>query len=190
MYHSICMFPQTVPTHVTWSRQQHVLGLKGQCHKIFCFGFFRESSSPKPLKIILGSFQIFSKILGDIRKSSCTTGSTTGGKLPTVSTTQVANNWNSIRQLKVNLKEIIYLYVNSTTQRCPNKRIKTFLIVDFFHLLLSTTTVVHIELQISQRILRKKIKTTVMGYSGSWGKLIHEKNLKSTISWPYPLNVP
>ncbi len=25
--------------------------LKGQCHKIFCFMFFYESSSPKPLKI-------------------------------------------------------------------------------------------------------------------------------------------
>ncbi len=25
--------------------------LKGQCHKIFCFRYFHESSSPKPLKI-------------------------------------------------------------------------------------------------------------------------------------------
>ncbi len=36
--------------------------------------FFHESSYPKPLKIILGSFRIFSKIHGDIRKSKYTTG--------------------------------------------------------------------------------------------------------------------
>jgi hypothetical protein len=33
--------------------------LKGQCHEIFSFRFFHESSSSKPLKITLGTFQIF-----------------------------------------------------------------------------------------------------------------------------------
>jgi hypothetical protein len=47
--------------------------LKRQCHKIFCFGFFHESSSPKPLKIPLGSFQICSKIRWDICQPRCTT---------------------------------------------------------------------------------------------------------------------
>jgi hypothetical protein len=184
------MFPQTVPTHVTWSSQKHVLGLKGQCHKIFCLGFFRESSSPKPLKIILGPFQIFSKILGDIRKSSCTTGST----IPVANCQRCQRHrWQIIGivsdclHLQVNLKENNFLYVNSTTQRCPNKIIKTFLIVDFFHLPLSTTTVVHLELQISPRILKKNQNAC---YGILRGKLIHEKNLKSKISWPYPLNVP
>ncbi len=72
--------------------------LKGQCHQIFCFRFFHESPSPKPLIITLGSFQIFSKIRRDIRKSKCTTGVNdtggefaTGGKLPPVSTTPAAN---------------------------------------------------------------------------------------------------
>jgi hypothetical protein len=38
----------------------------------------------KPLIITLGSFQIFSKIRGDIRKSRCTTGvNDTGGKFTT-----------------------------------------------------------------------------------------------------------
>jgi hypothetical protein len=32
------------------------------------------------------------------------------------------------RHLKVNLKPKIYRYVNSTTQRCPNKIIKIFLV--------------------------------------------------------------
>jgi hypothetical protein len=62
-----------------------------------------HAPSPKPLKITLGSFQIFSKIRGDIRKSRCTTGvndtvgkfatgvNDTGGKLPPVSTTSEAN---------------------------------------------------------------------------------------------------
>ncbi len=55
---------------------------------IFSSGFFHESPCPKPLIITLGSFQIFSKIRGDIHKSRCTTGvNDTGGKLPPVSTT-------------------------------------------------------------------------------------------------------
>jgi hypothetical protein len=37
-------------------------------------GFFRESVSPKPLSIPLGSFEIFSKVRGDIHSSRCTTG--------------------------------------------------------------------------------------------------------------------
>jgi hypothetical protein len=58
-----------------------ILRLKGQCHEIVASGFFHESSSPRPLKITLGSFRIFSKICGDIRKSRCTTGiNDTGGK--------------------------------------------------------------------------------------------------------------
>jgi hypothetical protein len=52
--------------------------------------------------------------------------------------------------------------------------IKTFMIEDFFHLPpVSTTPVVHLELQISQRIL-EKFETALMVYSGAWGKLIHE----------------
>jgi hypothetical protein len=46
--------------------------------------FFHESVSPKPLSIPLGPFQIFSKILGDIRSSRLTTGiNDTGGKFAT-----------------------------------------------------------------------------------------------------------
>ncbi len=49
--------------------------------RFFASGFFHESPSPKPLIITLGSFRIFSKIRGDIRKSRCTTGvNDTGGK--------------------------------------------------------------------------------------------------------------
>jgi hypothetical protein len=41
--------------------------------RFFASGFFHESSSPKSLKITLGSFQIFPKIQGDTHKSRCTT---------------------------------------------------------------------------------------------------------------------
>jgi hypothetical protein len=74
---------------------------------------------------------------------------------PPISMTQTANfatctagvddtgahcRWQIIRtisdclHLKVNLKEKNFLYVNSTTQRCLNKIIITFLFEDFFHL--------------------------------------------------------
>ncbi len=54
----------------------------------------------------------------------------TAANSPPLSTTPVANNGNNIRllTLKVNLKEKIYLYANSTTQRCPKEIMKTFLI--------------------------------------------------------------
>jgi hypothetical protein len=77
----------------------------------------------------------------------------------------------------VNLKAKIYIYVNSTIQRCPNKIIKIFLIEDFFHLpLVSATPVVKLELRISPRIL-EKIRNGLNGirYSGAGGKLIHKK---------------
>jgi hypothetical protein len=51
---------------------------------LFASGVFRESSSPKPLIIALGSFRIFLKIRGDICKSRCTTGiNDTYGKFAT-----------------------------------------------------------------------------------------------------------
>jgi hypothetical protein len=93
------------------------------------------------------------------------------------------------RHLKVNLKAKIYLYVNSSTQRCPNKIIKIFLIADFFFLPpVSTTPVVHFELRTSLRIF-ENFETALMVYSGVWGKLNHEKNQKSKISWHCPFKV-
>jgi hypothetical protein len=35
-----------------------------------------------------------------------------------------------------------------------------------------------------------KFETALMGYSGAWGELIHEKNLKSKISWHCPFKLP
>jgi hypothetical protein len=50
-------------------------------------------------------------------------------------------------------------------------------------------TVVHLEMRISPRIFERKNETTLIGYSGAWGKLIHEKNLKWEISWHFPLRL-
>jgi hypothetical protein len=74
------------------------------------------------------------------------------------------------RDPKVNLK------AKSTSQRCPNKIIKTFMIEDFFHLSpVSTTPVVNLE---PLRKFSKKFEMALMAYSGAWGKLIHEKKTK------------
>jgi hypothetical protein len=79
------------------------------------------------------------------------------------------------RHLKVNLKANIYIYDNSTTQRCPNKIINNFLLEDFSQLQpVSTTPVIHLEPRISPRIF-EKFEMAVMVYSGAWGKLIHAK---------------
>ncbi len=44
---------------------------------------------------------------------------------------QIIGTISGCRHLKVNLKAKINIYVNSTTQRCPNKTITIFLIKDF-----------------------------------------------------------
>jgi hypothetical protein len=45
----------------------------------------------------------------------------------------------------------------------------------------SLTPVVHLDLRISPRIF-EKIHMILMLFSGAWGKMIHEKNLKQKIS--------
>jgi hypothetical protein len=58
--------------------------------------------------------------------------------------------------LKVSLKAKIYIYANSTPQRCPKKIIKTFLLEDFFHSPpVSLTPGANLELRISPRIFEK-----------------------------------
>jgi hypothetical protein len=70
----------------------------------------------------------------------------------------------------VNLKAKIYIYVNSTIQRWPNKIIKIFLIEDFFHLPpLSATSLVNLELPISPRLLEKN-RNGPNGALWGWGE--------------------
>ncbi len=88
------------------------------------------------------------------------------------------HRWQTMRlisgwgYLKVNLKAKIYIYVNSTIQRCSNKIIKIFLIEDFFNLPpVSATPVVNLELRISPRLL-EKIRNgpnwDTLGLGGIW----------------------
>ncbi len=92
-----------------------------------------------------------------------------GGKLPPVSMTPAANlqpvsftpvanngtNYQTADSLKWTWKKK-FLYANSTTQRCPEKIIKIFVIVDFLCLLpVSLTPVANLELRISTRIFKK-----------------------------------
>jgi len=65
------------------------VSLRDSITRFFASDFFLASSSPKLLKITLGSFRIVSKIREDIRKSRCTTGINDTG----------VNNGNNIRLL-------------------------------------------------------------------------------------------
>jgi hypothetical protein len=69
----------------------------------------------------------------------------------------------------VNLNAKIYIYVNSTIQRCPNKLIKIFLIEDFFHLPPVSAAVDNLELRTSPRIL-EKIRNGLNGILCGWGE--------------------
>jgi hypothetical protein len=66
-----------------------------------------------------------------------------------------ANNGNNIR-----LQAKMYIYVNSSTQRGPNKIIKNILIEDFFHLPPVSLTPVNCEYL---REFSKKFETALMG---------------------------
>jgi hypothetical protein len=69
---------------------------------------------------------------------------------------QIMATISGCRHLKVNLKAKIYIYDYSTTQMCPNKIIKIFLLEGFFHLPpVSLTLVANLELRISPRIFEK-----------------------------------
>jgi hypothetical protein len=85
---------------------------------------------------------------------------------------------NRLNTLKWTWRKKMYLYVNPTTQRCPNKIFKTSPIKDFLRLpLMSMSTVVHLDAAntVSPQIFWKIFETALMGYSEAWGKLIHEK---------------
>jgi hypothetical protein len=86
------------------------------------------------------------------------------------------------RHLKVNLKAKMYIYVNSTTQRYPNKIIIIFLLEGFFHLPpVSLTPMANLELRISPRIF-EKIRNGPNGIIRDFGKLVQEKNQEQKIS--------
>jgi hypothetical protein len=96
---------------------------------------------------------------------------------------------SGFRHLKVNLKAKIYIYVNSTTQRCPNKIIKIFLLEGFFHLPpVSLTPEANLELRIYPRIF-EKIQNGPNGIIRSLGETdSRKKNQKQKPRDTVPLN--
>jgi hypothetical protein len=67
------------------------------------------------------------------------------------------------------------------------KIIKIFLLEDFFHLPpVSTTLMVYLELKMSLRIFEKFEATLIIYCTQGLGGMIHEKYLKSKISWHCP----
>ncbi len=97
------------------------------------------------------------------RQQIATSMKDTGGKFATVSMTPMTNNGNNSDSwhLRVNLKKNKYLYVNSATQRYPNKYLKLFWLKVFF-------------------TCHQCRRTRGLGETDSW------KNLNSKISWHCP----
>ncbi len=99
---------------------------------------------------------------------------------------QIMGTISGCIHLKVNLKAKIYIYVNSTTQRCPYKIIKIFCLKIFS---ICHRCRWHRWCTLSREYLRefsKKFEMAVMVHPDVWGKLIHEKKQKSKISWHCP----
>ncbi len=105
---------------------------------------------------------------------------------------QIMETISGCWHLKVNLKEKNFLYVNSSTQQCPNKIIKTFLIEDILYLpTMSVTPVVHIELRISPLMFAKNLKWPyweTKGVGGNWhwgvgGNWVMKQTWSHKISW-------
>jgi hypothetical protein len=157
-----------------WSRMRRCSLKRARITRFFASSFFHKLSSPRPLKITLGSFWIFLKIHRDIRKSRCTTGISDTGSKFAIGTAggadtggkftggvvllhrrqiflwcswyqwQIMGTISDCLHLKVNLMNLPIF--NSTTQRLQTIYLK---LSDwrFFHL--------HLELRISPRIFEK-----------------------------------
>jgi hypothetical protein len=131
--------------------------------RFFASGFFHEYSFSKPLKIRLGSFQIFPKILlGDIRKSRYTTGiNDTNGKFA------AGVNYTGVKSA-AGVK--FAAGVNDNSGYLP--LVSMTPVVNLPPV--PETLVMHLELQIFPK-KKKNFNMALMGYSGALEKLIHKK---------------
>jgi hypothetical protein len=133
-----------------WILSRDPVPLKGQCHEIFCFWFFSLISFPGH------RWQICHRCKRQ--------------------TMRLISGWG---YLTLNLKAKIYIYVNSTIQRCSNKIIKIFLIEDFFICQrCQRHAVVNLELRISQQ-LKEKIRNGPNGILWGWGEIDSLKKTRS-----------
>ncbi len=159
-----------------------LLTLKGQCHEIFYFWFFSWISFSQALEYTSRAVSNFSE---NSRRYS---------QLKVDHRCQ-RHRWQTMRlisgwgYLTVNLKAKIYIYVNSTIQRCSNKIIKIFLIEDFF---ICHRCQRHRWSTLSCEYLHdfwKKFETVLMGYCGAGGKLIHKKTRSKKSRDTVPLSM-
>jgi hypothetical protein len=150
--------------------------LKWQCHTIFCF-IFSINNLPSLWKKGIRLISNFSNICGDICESMYQWYRRQICQRCQQHLWQIMETMPDCWHLKVNLKEKIYLYANSTTQNFYGWR---------FHLLpVTMTLVLHLELRTSLQIF-ETIWNNPKIYSRDWEKLIYEKDLKSKISWHCP----
>ncbi len=101
---------------------------------------------------------------------------------------QIMRTVSGCRNFKVNLKAKIYNMVTLLPKGAQIKLL-TFLCLKIFSICHRCRW--HRWCTLSREYLRefsKKIEKAVLVYSDAWGKLIHEKNQKSKISWHCPFN--
>ncbi len=123
--------------------------LMGQCHNIFCYWFFSWISFPPAPEYsirTISNFFVYSRRYSQVkvynryqwhRRKIAASINDTGGKFATGVNDTGSKQWEQLSncwQLKMSWKKIFFLYVNSTTQRCPKEIMKIFLIEDVFHL--------------------------------------------------------
>ncbi len=218
-------------------------GLKGHCHKIFCFRYFHESSSPKPLKIRkfvdlqnllhLRTFRMWGNlricgpnIFCNLRICDLLTqiycGPTTSANLKILyfsAYKYIPKCFNSnFYHIKNSAKQTSSWLLDSFAIKGGNFKKKIFnslcLIVENLWIcnLRTGSPTKFADLQFadqwkeicglaylrSVRICDCGLSPRICGfkktvawpplqiYSGAWGKLIYEKNLKSKILWHYP----
>ncbi len=144
--------------------------------RFFASDFFHGSPSPKCISIPLGPFKMFKNLWRYLQVK--------------VHYRYQRHQWNICRRCQQHRWQIMGTLSGCwhlkwtwrqkfifTTQRCPNKIIKIFLIEDFFYLPpVSTTPVVHLDLRISPRICEKI-------WNGPNGKL---RRVGETDSWKKP----
>ncbi len=157
--------------------------LKGQCHDIFDFRFFSWISFPWVTHE--GRFEFF--------RTNAEIFAAQGSNLPPCCWYRRCTlTCEYINEFPKNFEMILTLYSGAWGKMIHEKNLKlkisrhcpfkTSLTVGSNLPPVLLIPAVHLGMRITPRIF-KKIRNV---YSGSWGKMIHEKNLKLKISWHCP----
>ncbi len=147
--------------------------------RFFASDFFHESVSSQPYSIPLGPFWISWKFAEIFASQGAPPVSTTPvANLPLVSTTsrQILPRVSLVLLIPVanngNLKTKIYIFVNSTTQRCPNKKFK-YLWLKFFSICHQCQWHQWCTLSCEYPAnLATKFEMALMVYSGAWRRYL------------------